>query len=70
MQRLVDLEMPIVAAVNGPASVHGEYVLIADIVIAGALRNGGMPCDGAYSAAQVETLQRWIDQGRSKARTL
>jgi enoyl-CoA hydratase/carnithine racemase len=32
--RLVDLEMPIVAAVNGPASVHSEYVLIADIIIA------------------------------------
>jgi enoyl-CoA hydratase/carnithine racemase len=34
MQRLVDLEMPIVAAVNGPASVHSEYALLADIVIA------------------------------------
>jgi enoyl-CoA hydratase/carnithine racemase len=34
MQRLVDLEMPIVAAVNGPATVHSEYVLLADIVIA------------------------------------
>jgi enoyl-CoA hydratase/carnithine racemase len=26
--------MPIIAAVNGPASVHSEYALIADIVIA------------------------------------
>jgi enoyl-CoA hydratase/carnithine racemase len=34
MQRLVDLEMPIVAAVNGPATVHSEYALLADIVIA------------------------------------
>ena len=34
MQRLVDLEMPLVAAVNGPASVHSEYVLLADIVVA------------------------------------
>ena len=34
MQRLVDLEMPIVAAVNGPASVHSEYLLLADIVVA------------------------------------
>src|ERR1700756_5897999 len=33
-QRLADLEMPIIAAVNGPATVHSEYVLIADIVIA------------------------------------
>ena len=29
-QRLVDLEMPIVAAVNGPATVHCEYALLAD----------------------------------------
>jgi enoyl-CoA hydratase/carnithine racemase len=34
MQRLVDLEMPIMAAVNGPASVHSEYALLADVVIA------------------------------------
>jgi enoyl-CoA hydratase/carnithine racemase len=33
-QRLVDLEMPIVAAVNGSASVHSEYALLADVVIA------------------------------------
>jgi enoyl-CoA hydratase/carnithine racemase len=33
-QRLADLEMPIISAINGPASVHSEYVLIADIVIA------------------------------------
>src|ERR1700756_897773 len=34
LQRLVDLEMPIVAAVNGPVSVHSEYALLADVVIA------------------------------------
>ncbi len=34
MQRLVDLELPIVAAVNGPASVHSEYALLSDIVVA------------------------------------
>jgi enoyl-CoA hydratase/carnithine racemase len=34
LQRLVDLEMPIVAAINGPVSVHSEYVLLADVVIA------------------------------------
>lgn len=33
-QRLADLEMPIVAAVNGPASVHSEYALLGDIVVA------------------------------------
>ena len=34
VQRLVDLEIPIVAAVNGPVSVHSEYALLADVVIA------------------------------------
>jgi enoyl-CoA hydratase/carnithine racemase len=34
VQRLVDLEMPIIAAVNGSASVHSEYALLADVVIA------------------------------------
>src|ERR1700757_1031879 len=34
VQRLVDLEIPIVAAVNGPVSVHSEYVLLADVIVA------------------------------------
>src|ERR1700746_473712 len=34
VQRLVDLEIPIVAAVNGPVSVHSEYALLSDVVIA------------------------------------
>jgi enoyl-CoA hydratase/carnithine racemase len=34
IQRLVDLEIPIVAAVNGPVSVHSEYALLADVVVA------------------------------------
>jgi enoyl-CoA hydratase/carnithine racemase len=59
MQRLVDLEMPIVAAVNGPATVHSEYVLLADIVIAADttvfsdfphLTFGIVPGDGIYLA--------------------
>jgi enoyl-CoA hydratase/carnithine racemase len=59
MQRLVDLEMPIVAAVNGPASVHSEYVLLADIVIAADtavftdfphLTFGIVPGDGVHLA--------------------
>jgi enoyl-CoA hydratase/carnithine racemase len=59
MQRLVDLEMPIVAAVNGPASVHSEYALVADIVIAADttvfsdfphLTFGIVPGDGIFLA--------------------
>src|ERR1700758_3983394 len=33
VQRLVDLEIPIVAAVNGPVSVHSD-ALLADVVVA------------------------------------
>jgi enoyl-CoA hydratase/carnithine racemase len=59
MQRLVDLEMPIVAAVNGPVSVHSEYVLLAAIVIAADttvfsdfphLTFGIVPGDGVHLA--------------------
>ena len=34
LQRLLEIEAPIIAAVNGPANVHSEYVLLADITIA------------------------------------
>src|SRR5246127_4798443 len=34
IQHLVNLEIPIVAAVNGPVSVHSEYVLLADVIVA------------------------------------
>jgi enoyl-CoA hydratase/carnithine racemase len=59
VQRLVDLEMPIVAAVNGPAAVHSEYALLADVVIAADtavfsdfphLTYGIVPGDGIYLA--------------------
>ena len=31
--------------------------------IVGSLRSGKMPCDGSWPAGQVDTLQRWIDEG-------
>jgi enoyl-CoA hydratase/carnithine racemase len=34
LQRLLEIEAPIIAAINGPAHVHSEYVLLADITIA------------------------------------
>jgi enoyl-CoA hydratase/carnithine racemase len=34
LQRLLDLPMPVVAVANGPATVHSEYLLLADIHIA------------------------------------
>jgi hypothetical protein len=32
--------------------------------IAGALRSGKMPCDGAWPASKVDKLQQWIDLGK------
>jgi enoyl-CoA hydratase/carnithine racemase len=34
LANLIDIPVPVIAAVNGPATVHSEYVLLADIVIA------------------------------------
>lgn len=34
LQRLLDLPMPVVEVANGPATVHSEYLLLADIHIA------------------------------------
>ena len=34
LQRLIDLPMPVVAVANGPATVHSEYLLLADIHVA------------------------------------
>jgi hypothetical protein len=30
------------------------------------LRNGTMPCDGAWPTDQVETFQRWVDLGKPR----
>jgi hypothetical protein len=35
----------------------------ADAIL-GALRGGRMPCDGAWPAARLDTLQQWIDLGK------
>jgi hypothetical protein len=31
--------------------------------IVGRLRDGSMPCDGAWSPERIAVLQRWIDAG-------
>ena len=35
----------------------------ADAIL-GRLRNGSMPCDGAWPADQVERFQGWIESGK------
>jgi enoyl-CoA hydratase/carnithine racemase len=34
LENILDIEVPMIAAVNGPASVHSEYALLCDIVLA------------------------------------
>ena len=42
---------------------YSDVAAHADAIV-GALRSGKMPCDGAWPAAQIETVQHWIDQGK------
>jgi enoyl-CoA hydratase/carnithine racemase len=55
---LIDIPVPLIAALNGPTTVHSEYVLLADIVIATPdtifqdkphLSFGIVPGDGVHS---------------------
>jgi hypothetical protein len=41
---------------------YDDVVENADAIV-GALRNGQMPCDGAWPGEQVDKLQEWIDAG-------
>jgi hypothetical protein len=43
-----------------------DYVDVAENAdaIAGSLRSGQMPCDGAWPDADVDKLQQWIDAGK------
>jgi len=34
LMNILDVEVPIIAAVNGPVRLHSEYILLADIVLA------------------------------------
>jgi hypothetical protein len=42
---------------------YSDVAAHADAIV-GAVRSGKMPCDGAWPADRVETLQRWIDEGK------
>jgi|SRR5579871_3173414 len=34
LANLIDIPVPVIAAVNGPATVHSEYILLCDVVLA------------------------------------
>jgi enoyl-CoA hydratase/carnithine racemase len=57
LQNLVDIEVPVVGVVNGPALIHAELVVLSDIVIAADTAvfadkahfvNGAVPSDGVH----------------------
>jgi len=57
LRTYADLPMPVVAAINGPATIHSEWVLLADITIAADtaafqdsshLSGGVVPGDGVH----------------------
>jgi enoyl-CoA hydratase/carnithine racemase len=58
LRALLDVEMPVIAAVNGPARVHAELAVLADVVLAADhtffqdaphFRFGTVPGDGAFA---------------------
>jgi hypothetical protein len=50
MKWAFDLWSPDDVAANGDA-------------ILGRLKNGSMPCDGAWPEEQIDLFQRWVDSG-------
>ena len=39
LENLVNIRAPVIAAVEGRAYVHSEYALLADVIVAGKVRN-------------------------------
>jgi enoyl-CoA hydratase/carnithine racemase len=57
LQRLLEIPVPVIAAINGPASVHAELAVLSDIVLAAEhtylsdaphFRFGTVPGDGVH----------------------
>jgi enoyl-CoA hydratase/carnithine racemase len=57
LRNLLDIEVPVIAAINGPVSIHAEVPLLSDITIASTTAtfsdaphfpSGGVPGDGVH----------------------
>jgi enoyl-CoA hydratase/carnithine racemase len=56
LQSILEIEVPIIAAINGPALVHAELAVISDVVLAAEhatfsdvhIKNAVVPGDGAH----------------------
>jgi hypothetical protein len=44
---------------------YADVSQYADAILA-RLRDGTMPCDGAWPDAQIDAFQRWVDTGKPK----
>jgi hypothetical protein len=42
---------------------HEDVSRHADAILA-RLRDGSMPCDGAWTPKQVDVFQRWVESGK------
>jgi hypothetical protein len=41
---------------------HDDVAASGDAIL-GRLKNGSMPCDGAWPEEQIDLFQRWVDSG-------
>ncbi|MFT4439038.1 enoyl-CoA hydratase/isomerase family protein [Caballeronia sp. 15715] len=57
LQRLVDLPIPIIGVANGPATLHTEYLLLADIHIASETATYGDPAHPAFNLSAGDGVQ-------------
>jgi enoyl-CoA hydratase/carnithine racemase len=57
LQRLADIDVPVISVVNGPATIHGDMLFMSDIIIAADTATvsdqahfiyGGVPGDGVH----------------------
>src|SRR2546427_524115 len=65
LMNILDIEVPLIAAVNGPVRLHSEYILLADIVLAQKLRGiidegvgYGLALEGISAADVARSLGR------------
>ena len=72
LQRLVELPMPVIGVANGPATVHSEYLLLADVHIASERATYGERAHAAFGMTGGDGMQLvWEDvAGTARAKWL
>jgi enoyl-CoA hydratase/carnithine racemase len=57
LQRLIELPIPVVGVANGPATVHSEYLLLSDILVASERATFGDTAHPAFNITAGDGLQ-------------